>query len=147
MRTRLAAVLLPLTFSLALAAYAQTQTEMSGNASHQKKRRMTLVGCLQTGSEPNTFILKNVSMSRSRSSGTPREMAKTETAYVLIPEENVDLKSHVGHKVEVSGMPMHENDSMGSAHESTESSPSYSEEGETPALRVSSIKHLSTTCP
>jgi len=144
MRMRLTAVLLPLTICLALVVYAQTQRNSMGSASQEENRSMTLTGCLQAGSEPNTYTLSNVSMSRSRSSGAPNEMARTETSYKLIPEGNVNLKDHVGHKVEITGTPAKEESSMGT---STSSSGEYSGTSSSPELKVSSIRHIAKTCP
>ncbi len=142
MRTRLTALFLPLAFSLALVVYAQIQTGGKGSASYEKNWDMRITGCLQTGSEPNTYILNNVSMSRSRTGGTPNEMARTETSYKLIPEGNLDLKDHIGHKVEVTGMLKKEEKS---SEYSSSSSPSGM--SQTPELRVSSIRHISEKCP
>ena len=52
-------------------------------------QNVTMTGCIQAGSEAGSFLLAD-------SSGA----AKT---YSLMAGGNVDLKQHVGHKVEVSG--------------------------------------------
>ncbi len=135
MRTKSIALFLPMTFVLALLVYAQTQT---GSMGGERSKNMKITGCLQAGSEPNTYVLNNANMSRSRSSRTPSEMARAETSYKLIPEDSVDLKDHVGHKVEVTGTLENQESSM------EHSSPSANE---TPELKVSSIRHISPTCP
>ncbi len=145
MRTRLAALLLPLTFCLALVVYAQTNS--TWNASQEKGKSMKLTGCLQNGSEPNTYILDNVSMAQSRTSEAPSEMARTEPSYKLIPEGDIDLKDHIGHKVEVTGMLMNEEREGNESSSSGSSSSSYSQTSGTPELKVSAIRHLATTCP
>jgi len=144
MRKKLIALLVPMTLILALVVYAQTRSSSMGS---EKGNKTTLTGCLQTGSEPNTYMLNNVSMSRNRSGSTPSEMARAETSYKLIPEGSVDLKDHVGHKVEVTGMLEHAEMSMEHST-SGESSSSYSNKSsEVPEIKVSSIRHISATCP
>ena len=121
MRTRFPA-LPPFAFSLAFTAYAQMQAGPS--------KSTTLTGCLEKGSEPDSYMLHNASMRQLGSSESPNKMARSVTSYKLIPDRNVDLKDHIGHKVEVTGSLMHG---------------SYSETNETPEFRVSSIRHLSAT--
>ena len=145
MRTKLTALLVPLTFSLALVIFAGIQNDSKGSASYKQDKNMTLTGCLRAGSETNTYMLDNVSVSQSLSSRAPSEMARTESSYKLIPEGRVDLKDHVGHKVEVTATPMQKESSMENS-ESGEYSTSTSGNS-VPELRVSSIRHVSTTCP
>src|SRR5687767_6607641 len=96
----LASFLVPL-FSLAVAlgvqSYEKKQPE-SKKATMEKKttsavdesKSVSLTGCLKAGKGANAFTLSNVS-------------GETAT-YRLVGKGNVDLKPHVGHKVEITGM-------------------------------------------
>ena len=72
-------------------------------------RSVTLTGCLREGATPGTFALSNVQWDRggSRTSGTsgraPKGGAAGSDTVQLTPSANVDLKPHVGHKIEVTG--------------------------------------------
>ncbi len=134
--------------SVALAA-AQSQDQDQQNtppsSSSQMGKNVTLTGCLEQGTEPNSFVLNNVNMSElnqqsqyqrrsdqsqdqnipdqsqaqsnepdqnqaqdqsgyeSQSGSMPSELARTETSINVIPEGNLDLSSHVGQRVQVTG--------------------------------------------
>ena len=148
MRTRFTTLLLPLAVSLAMVVFAPAKSNPAGAS--EKGKSVKLTGCLESGSEPNTYMLKNVSMADSGSSGAPNEMARSESSFRLIAEGNVNLKDHVGHKVEVTGIESESSsESSMEGSESSASSPSSSSYGTstTPELKVSSIRHISTTCP
>lgn len=185
-------------FSLAV-AYAQApdqpQTdEQSPPSSSNMDRNVTVTGCLQQGTEPNSFVLYNVTPSdmsqqsyqrendnsqiqnqargdynnqtrsqdvtpdtqnlqdQDQSGTTPSEMARTETSYTLIPDGRVDLKSHIGQRVEVSGK-MSESSSRTNqtSRATTPSGQSSSMHSSTeitgqPQFKVSSIRQLSQSC-
>jgi hypothetical protein len=137
----------PVALSLALVLSAQSQS--SGHKSHNAKgNRITVTGCLQAGTEPNTYVLNNaMGVIRGKSGKTPSQMARTEDTYKLVPEGNLDLKSHVGHKVEVTGMEEMMGSSSAGSMRSESSSSSGAESGmNAPELRVSKIRHISDTC-
>jgi hypothetical protein len=102
-------------------------------------KKMTLTGCLETGSTPNTYVLNHVTVSHEGTAGMgkqPSEMPKAETSYTLTAASSVNLKDHVGHKVEVAGKTEKGKAQRGSTTESTEAS-----------FKVDSLKHVSATCP
>src|SRR5688572_933436 len=101
MKQKAIAISLTLACCIAFAVAAQApSTETKGQG-----KDVTLSGCLQAGTEPNTFTLKNVTYTPVAGSETrPPELAKVDTEYRLAADANVNLKNHVGHKVEVTGM-------------------------------------------
>jgi hypothetical protein len=125
----------------------QTSTSSSrnsGEARSSAKGSVTLTGCLQAGTEPNTFVLNNVSESGAQSSAhsresqstsqagstgsssdrNPSEMARTDTSYVLVPNnKKMDLSQHIGQRVEVTGslVPGHSKTGMGTGSSSSSS--------------------------
>ena len=83
-------------------------------------QNVTMTGCIQAGSEAGTFLLAD-------SSGA----AKT---YSLMAGGNVDLKQHVGQKVEVSGTKVETKGGGGAAKAPGD------------AIQVTSIKMVSNSC-
>jgi hypothetical protein len=79
-----------------------TVTKVDGNAAQM----VSYTGCVQTGTETKSFILsKVVPMSRSETTvGTSGTTTTTTTTYALVPDQKVELQTHVGHKVEVTGI-------------------------------------------
>jgi hypothetical protein len=81
----------------------KSETKVKGNV-----QTVTYTGCLGSGTETRTYILdKAVPVSRtteSRPTGTGGTVKTTTTTYLLVPDEKVELQTHVGHKVEVTGM-------------------------------------------
>jgi hypothetical protein len=101
----------------------------------------TLTGCLQKGSEPNTFKLTNVSGVHAKGA--------TEWELVGAP---ADLKvgDHVGHKVEVTGstVGMREAEKLeGAPATGKPSKKEVAEERKEHHLKVTGLKHVSPTCP
>jgi len=90
--------------------------------------------------------------SQTDSGNLPSEMARAESSYALIPEGRVDLKSHIGHRVEVTGKIMESSSEMTQSSTATTPSGQWSTMKSTtevtgqPQLRVSSIRHISDTC-
>ena len=134
--------------SLALVLYAQAPPP--GHTPSEGKGSMTLTGCLKAGTEPDTFILSNVSSGGTDTAQrtAPGELARTDTSYKLTADSNsnIKLKDHVGHKVEVTGTL-----AKGMIHSSTSASSSSTSSststGDMAKLKVSSIKHVSPSCP
>jgi len=105
-------------------------------ADHQKKGQkgngaMTVSGCLQKGTEANTFVLTNVSGGGS---------------YELIgAPASVNLAPHVGHRVEVTGHTVAKANKAAKMEgaKGTEKK----EERDERHLQVKSFKMVSPTCP
>ncbi len=151
MRTKLMTMVAALSFCMALAVSVQAKSGKHSAASG----RTSVIGCLQTGSSPNTYVLNNVSestkssKSMSKSSQAPSEMARSEGSYMLIPEGNVNLQNWVGKRVRVTGRMAtstssnpNESSSSGSSSSSSESSSSTSGS----EFMVTSIRAASGTC-
>jgi hypothetical protein len=101
----------------------------------------TLEGCLQKGSEANTFKLTNAS----------GEHAKGATEWELVgAPADLKLGDHVGHKVAVTGstVGMREAEKLEGAHETAKpSKKEMAEERKEHHFKVTGLKHLSPTCP
>ncbi len=84
----------------------------------------------QTGQEPN--------------SPDPSELARTQDNYLLVPDSTVDLKDHIGHRVEITG----EMVEPGSASDESQEPDSGRMSGDQnrPEIRVTSIRHIAKTC-
>ncbi len=171
MKRMLTALWLPMALSLAIAAgaapkqqtdqnqgYGQSsQTGQSGQTGTMDNgRKVTLTGCLQAGTEPNTWILTNATTSSAKSTRNnqaPSEMARAESSYVLVPENGIDLSKHVGHRVRVTGN-IEEGSSSTSPSTSNTGSSSMGSTGTTGTqssanmtrFDVRTIKHVSNTC-
>jgi hypothetical protein len=90
--------------ALGIAVHAQdtrtkTTTETKGNAGQS----MTYTGCVQTGTESQSYVLDKV-VPLSRTTTTDATGTSTVTTYALVPGDRVEIQSHVGQKVEVTGM-------------------------------------------
>src|SRR5262245_51573792 len=98
-------------------------------AEAQKKQAtgssVTVTGCLAQGDEQNEFSIKD-------------ESGKT---YGLLGSAKTNLKSHLGHKVTVTGTPTKEHE----AGEKHETKTGRAEESE--HLRVTNVTMVSTSCP
>jgi hypothetical protein len=126
--------------SLALVLYAQAPPP--GQTPSEGKGSMTLTGCLKAGSEPDTFILSNVSGAGTQAAQTtaPGELARADVSYKLTADSNVKLKDHVGHKVEVTG-------TIAKGMTGTAPSSADKPHADMAKLKVTSIKHVSPSCP
>jgi hypothetical protein len=103
--TSLAGALLCASF----AVHAQeTKTTSTTKTDEGKGQKMTYTGCVQSGPETRTFILDKVvpvtTTKTTEVAGTGGTITTTSTSYILVPGEKIELESHVGHKVEVTGM-------------------------------------------
>src|SRR5260221_7993387 len=93
-----------LTMALAAAMHAQevkstTTTKISGDS----VKTVTYTGCLQPGTVSSSFILDKVvpigQTTKTEVTGTSGEIMKTTvTTYSLVPGEQVQLQTMVGHK-------------------------------------------------
>jgi hypothetical protein len=94
-----------------IAVYAQdtkTTTKTKTSADDGKAQQVTYTGCVQSGTETRTFVLDKVvpvtTTKTTEVAGTGGTVSTTSTSYILVPGEKVELQTHVGHKVEVTGM-------------------------------------------
>lgn len=160
MTRKITRMVLPLAFCMALVIGVQAKS----GKSHSSGKSMTLTGCLQSGSSPNTFMLSNVgensqsgSNRSSNSSQTPGAMARSENSgstYTLIPSGRVNLQNWVGQRVRVTGkISGSSSESMGSSTSSSSSNrgdqndmSSGSSMGSGSEFMVTSVKKVSGTC-
>jgi hypothetical protein len=104
--------IIALTAALACATVAQAQeaqTQETRTKTEVKGGQMvSYTGCVQSGSEERSFILdKVVPITRTTTTeevGTSGTITRTVTRYVLVPDQQIQLVEHVGHKVEVTGI-------------------------------------------
>jgi len=142
MKKMLTALWLPMALSLAVAAIGAPKHKQDSS-----KDQISLTGCLQTGTEPNTFVLANATTSSAKSkrgkesNQAPSEMARAESSYVLVPENGIDLSKHVGHRVRVTGI-MEEHGMTSSTGEQG----AAGSQTKMTRFDVKSIRHLSNTC-
>jgi hypothetical protein len=137
--------------SLALVLYAQapppqappSQAPAAQAPASAEKGATTLTGCLKAGTEPDSFILTNISPAGSDTAQktAPGELAKADVSYKLIADSGVKLKDHVGHKVEVTGT------LAGKGFTSTPPASTEKPKADMANLKVTAIKHISPSCP
>jgi len=101
--------IIALTAAVACATAAQAQQQETRTKTEVKGAQMvSYTGCVQGGSEERTFILDKVApITRTTTTeevGTSGTVTRTETRYMLVPDQTVQLVEHVGHKVEVTGI-------------------------------------------
>lgn len=134
----LLAVYCGLVVSMAIVAAQTTPPTTSSASSTTSPQTITVTGCVtpDTMATPGTgsprFILSSIEPqggARSRS---------TVTGYTLMPAADVNLSTHLNHKVQITG-------TVDTATTSTPSSPNTS--SAMPAFRVTSVKMVSSTCP
>lgn len=164
---------------------SQPQTQSTTSKSKAQKSSMssksvTLTGCLREGDTPGTFVLANVDTSSlagttgyehptttppAAGSGTSGSgsgsMSDKTNSVELVGNADLDLKAHVGHKVEISGtMVPQGKDKMKSKSstagttgtatgETTSETSRESRKGDMTnmhRLNVRSLKHISETC-
>ena len=87
---------------------------------------LTVTGCLAKGHEKGEFELTHVTGGDA-------------SHYELLPGKGVDLASHVGHKVEVTGEKASEADEKGEKGTKKERPHDH--------LKVTSMKHIDAKCP
>jgi hypothetical protein len=85
---------------------------------------LTLTGCLEKGHEEGEFRLTNAS------GGDAKQ-------YELVTGKGVDLKAHMGHKVEVTTEPASDVEHKGAKEK----------EAGHPHFRVTALKHIAAKCP
>jgi hypothetical protein len=82
-------------------------TVLSANAAGKPHRiRMKITGCLQTGTEPGTYALNNITKGYTRRNTTgkaPLMLARSEGFEFAAKGDVDDLRNHVGQRVTVTG--------------------------------------------
>jgi len=156
MRRFIASCTVALGCALAVTISAQettvkSKTKMKGG----DIKTVTYTGCVQTGTETKTYVLDHVvPVSRTtRTEGTSGTVSTT-TTYMLIPGEKVELQTHVGHKVEVTGMLIPAGDVKSTTKTKIDREDAKDIkiqekakiDNATPQFRVISVKHLSESC-
>jgi hypothetical protein len=150
------------------------QQKPMGTSGTTDAKSVTLSGCLREGATTGTFVLANATESTAGASRTGGGMEHSTTppatgtagstmqkTYSLSAGSDVNLKAHVGHKVEVTGTVAAQADSKASTP-STSSSSATSTTPETAGtagtagragasadarINVKSVKMISTDCP
>ena len=153
---RFAAVVLALGCSAAFAHAQDSKTTTVTKVDGKAPQTMTYTGCVQTGTESKTFILsKVVPVTKSETTvGTSGTVTTTSTTYALVPDQQVELQSAVGHKVEVTGMmiPAGESKVTTTTKVDRDNAPdskskeTVKRDSDVPQFRVISIKNLADRC-
>jgi hypothetical protein len=140
-------------FTLGLRAQeTKTETKIKG----EDAKTVIYTGCVQPGSEAKSFILaKAVPVRRTtvteEATGTSGVVSTTTTTtYALVPTENVELMTHLGHKVEITGV-MSSGEMKKETKTKTEAGETRTEEkikgdGGMPQFQVLSVKELAESC-
>jgi hypothetical protein len=138
---------LALAFAVAVAAQSQ-QGEKSMRS--DKSKNVTVTGCLQSGMSPESYTLTNITWDKGGMSGEHKGTAGHEgmsgdkkMTLELMPAATTDLKPHVGHKVQVTGMLMDEKSAGQGRQEETRGTAGEEMKHK---LKVSTFKHISETC-
>src|SRR5882762_6612697 len=122
-----------LVFGLGLCASA-AETKPAAKAATEHH----LTGCLQKGSEPNTFKLTGVTSEHAK--------GMKEWEFVGAPAD-LKLSDHVGHKVEVTGMMVGMREAEKLEGEAKPTKTEQREERKEHHFKVTGLKHVSPTCP
>jgi len=128
-----------------------TTTKTEGGA-----KMMTYAGCLGPGTETRTYMLnKVVPVTTTTETRTPSASSSTsETKYVLVPDEKVEVQSHLGQKVEVTGILLPKGESRVKTEtkvdnedaKDTNTSTTLKSDNSIPQFKVTSIKSTGETC-
>src|ERR1043165_7018602 len=98
MKRSFVAALFALACSVAFANAQDTKTTTVTKVDGKAPQAVTYTGCVQTGTETKTYILSKVVPTTTTTVGTSG--TTTTTSYTLVPDQKVELQTHVGHKVE-----------------------------------------------
>jgi len=98
-----------ITFALVASAMAvnaqDTTVKSKTKSSGGEAQTVTYTGCVAAGTESRSFVLdKVVPVSRTTTTDLQTGESSSSTTYALVPGEKVEVQSHVGKKVEVTGM-------------------------------------------
>jgi hypothetical protein len=127
MKSMIIAACLAAGFGLATGVRAQTESPNSQKAATGKQQTIAVTGCLKqgTGSEGEFLLAK-----------LPASSTGATTTFRLVGGGKVNLKDHVGHKVEVKGK----------MHETSAKPPAAASAPDEQKLTVTSLTHLADTC-
>ena len=103
---RISAATCAVVLALGLTVTAQdTTVKSTTKTSGGEIKTLSYTGCVGAGTETRTYMLsKIVPVTRTTEAvGTTGTTTITETSYMLVPGETVEIQQHVGHKVEVTG--------------------------------------------
>lgn len=158
MRRSIAALAVALGCSCVIALSAQdTKTTTTTKTEGGKATTVTYTGCMQTGTETRSVILAKVepvSSTTETAVGTGGVTRTTTTTYALVPGEKVEFQTHIGHKVEVTGMMIPAGESKTTTKTEveredapdTKSKETVKTDSPVPQFRVTSIKDLNEKC-
>ena len=105
--TKISAATCAAALALGMTLNAQdTTVKSTTKSSGGEIKTVSYTGCVGAGTETRAYVLsKVVPVTRtSETVGTSGTTTVTETSYMLVPGETVQIQEHVGHKVEVTGM-------------------------------------------
>jgi len=154
---QIAATTCALGLALGMTLSAQdTKTTTTVKSSGGEAKAVSYTGCVGAGTEVKSYVLNKVMpvTTTTETVGTAGRSTVTETSYVLVPGERVEIQQHVGHKVEVSGMLIPAGDiktetttkvERDDAKDTTTKEKSKTENA-MPQFRVTSIKDLNESC-
>lgn len=134
-----------------------TKTTTVTKTEGAKATTITYTGCMQAGTETRSVVLaKVVPVGRTTETtvGTTGSTTTTTTSYALVPDEKVELHTHLGHKVEVTGMAIPAGESKTTIESKVEredapdakSKETVKTNAPLPQFRVVSIKDLNESC-
>ena len=158
MTRSIAALVVAFGFACVAGVGAQdTKTTVKTKTEGGKATTVSYTGCMQTGTETRSVILAKVqpvSRTTETTVGTGGVTETTTTSYALVPEEKVELQTHVGHKVEVTGMMIPAGESKTKTETKveredapdTKSKETVKTNSPLPQFRVMSVKDLNESC-
>jgi hypothetical protein len=146
---------------LATAGVSAQYPEQKPAEKSKSAQTVTIAGCVREGDTPNSFVLANVDASALAAPGAtgtagapPAGSPSTAmTTVQLVSSADIDLKKHVGHKVEISGTIAPAGAAGTSGTPSTPPSDTTAREADKDKskqahkLTVRSVKHVSESCP
>jgi hypothetical protein len=94
-----------------------------GVQAQEAPKAHSMTGCLKAGPTPGSYMLTDLAKG-------PKTVGIVSSA--------VDLAPHVGHKVEITGTPIPEEEAM-KENKDVPKAPHY--------MKVTAMKHISTSCP
>jgi predicted extracellular nuclease len=159
MTRSIAALAVVLGCSCVIAVSAQeTKTTTTTKTEGAKATTVSYTGCMQSGTETRSVVLAKVqpiSRTTETTVGTSGvATTTTTTTYALVPDEKVEFQTHLGHKVEVTGMmiPAGESKTKTETKVEREDAPdtkakeTVKTNAPIPQFRVMSIKDLNESC-
>ena len=159
MTRSIAALAVALGCSCVIAVSAQeTKTTTETKTEGGKATTVTYTGCMQTGTETRSVVLAKVqpvSKTTETAIGTGGvTTTTTTTTYALVPGEKVEFQTHLGHKVEVTGMMIPAGESKTTTETKveredapdTKSKETVKTNAPLPQFRVMSVKDTNESC-